>query len=288
MHVYNRACAKGKRVQSNMGAKNHAVIMPDADVDSTVAALTGASFGAAGQRCMAISAAVFVGGMGKFQEPLLKAAQSLKVTGGFEPDADVGPMISTAAKQRAERLIQAGVDQGAQLLLDGRGVKVPGYEKGNFLGPTLLAGCKPGMECYDEEIFGPVLCCSEVNSLDEAIQLVNSNKHGNGTAIFTNSGPAARKFQNEIEVGMVGINVPIPVPLPFFSFTGWKGSFAGDLHHYGRAGVQFYTQPKTITAKWAMTPAAAAAVASGPATGTAAAGAGPMGGRIPGLDRVGA
>lgn len=270
-HVYSRGAASGKRVQSNMGAKNHAVVMPDADVDATVKAIAGAAFGAAGQRCMAISAAVFVGGFERWKEPLLQAARSLKVDGGFEPGADVGPMISKEAKARAESIIQKSVDQGAKLLLDGRGVVVPKYPRGNFLGPTLLGGVTPGMACWDEEIFGPVLVCLEAPDLDSAIELVNSNEHGNGTAIFTHSGAAARKFQHEIGAGMVGINVPIPVPLPFFSFTGWRGSFAGDLHMYGRAGVQFYTQPKTVTAKWSM-----------PSAG------GPMGGRIPGLDRVGA
>ncbi|KAI8469036.1 MAG: Aldehyde/histidinol dehydrogenase [Monoraphidium minutum] len=270
-HVYSRAAASGKRVQSNMGAKNHAVVMPDADVDATVKAIAGAAFGAAGQRCMAISAAVFVGGFERWREPMLEAARSLKVDGGFEPGADVGPMISKEAKARAEAIIEKSVAQGAQLLLDGRGVAVPKYPRGNFLGPTLLAGVQPGMAGYDDEIFGPVLVCLDAPDLDAAISLVNGNVHGNGTAIFTHSGAAARKFQNEIGAGMVGINVPIPVPLPFFSFTGWRGSFAGDLHMYGRAGVQFFTQPKTVTAKWSF-----------PAAG------GPMGGRIPGLDRVGA
>lgn len=267
-HIYTRGCANGKRVQSNMGAKNHAVVMPDADVDSTVKALTGAAFGAAGQRCMAISAAVFVGGMDKWQEPLLRAAKSLKVNAGIEPDADVGPLISREAKQRCERLIASSIEQGASCPLDGRGVRVPGYESGNFVGPTLMTGVRPHMDCYREEVFGPVLSCLEASTLDEALSIVNGNEHGNGTAIFTRSGAAARKFQSEVDVGMVGINVPIPVPLPFFSFTGWRGSFCGDLHMYGRSGVQFYTQPKTVTAKWSEDQVS---------TST----------RIPGLDRVG-
>lgn len=271
-HVYSRAAASGKRVQSNMGAKNHAVVLPDADVDATVKAIAGAAFGAAGQRCMAISAAVFVGGFERWREPLLEAARSLKVDGGFEPGADVGPMISREALARAEGIVATSVAEGAQLLLDGRGVQVPKYPRGNFLGPTVLAGVTPGMAAYREEIFGPVLVCLEAPDLDSAISLVNGNEHGNGAAVFTHSGAAARKFQNEIRAGMVGINVPIPVPLPFFSFTGWRGSFAGDLHMYGRAGVQFFTQPKTVTAKWTMPTA----------------GVGPAGGRIPGLDRVGA
>ncbi|KAF5837385.1 Aldehyde/histidinol dehydrogenase [Dunaliella salina] len=269
-YIYERGSVQGKRVQSNLGAKNHAVVLPDADVDSTVKALTGASFGAAGQRCMAISAAVFVGGMDKWKRPLMDAAKSLKVNAGWEADADVGPMISPEAKARCERLIQSGISEGAQCIVDGRGVSVPGYEQGNWVGPTLLSNVQPHMECYNEEIFGPVLSCLEAGTLDDAISLVNANKHGNGCAIFTRSGAAARKFQHEIDVGMVGINVPIPVPLPFFSFTGWRGSFAGDLHMYGRAGVQFYTQPKTVTSKWIMGEVAASSSQ-----------------RMPGLDRVG-
>ncbi|KAG2434089.1 hypothetical protein HXX76_007817 [Chlamydomonas incerta] len=289
-YIYSRGCAAGKRVQANLGAKNHAVIMPDADVDSTVKALAGAAFGAAGQRCMAISAAVFVGGFSeRWREPLLEAARGLKLNAGWEKDADVGPMISPEAKARAERLIASGAAAGAQVLLDGRGVSVPGYERGNFLGPTLLAGVTPDMEAYREEIFGPVLSCMDAATLDDALAIVNGNEHGNGTAIFTRSGAAARRFQNEVDVGMVGINVPIPVPLPFFSFTGWRGSFAGDLHMYGRAGVQFYTQTKTVTAKW---PAEdVRSISAGAATsGGGAAGKGSCGPkeRLPGLDRVGA
>eukprot|EP00879_Flechtneria_rotunda_P000420 GHRR01000514.1.p1 GENE.GHRR01000514.1~~GHRR01000514.1.p1 ORF type:complete len:535 (+),score=119.48 GHRR01000514.1:75-1679(+) len=271
-HIYSRAAATGKRVQVNMGAKNHAVVMPDADEDTTVKALTGACFGAAGQRCMAVSAAVFVGGFDRWRGPLLAAAKTLKVNGGFEPDADVGPMITSDAKARCEKLIQSGMDQGAECILDGRGVEVRGYEKGNFVGPTILAKVQPHMDCYKQEIFGPVLSCLEVDTLDDAIALVNANPYGNGTAIFTDSGSAARRFQHDIQVGMVGINVPIPVPLPMFSFTGWRGSFCGDLHIYGRAGVQFYTQPKTVTAKWTMPSGSFAATSV----------------RIPGLDKVGA
>lgn len=287
-HIYARAAANGKRVQCNMGAKNHAVVLPDADEDATVKALTGAAFGAAGQRCMAISAAVFVGGTERWAEPLRAAAAGLKVNGGFEPDADVGPVISPEAKARCEALVQSGIDQGAKCLLDGRGVQVPGYPHGNWVGPTLLTGVTPVMDVYKQEVFGPVLSCLEVDTLDEAIALVNANPYGNGTAIFTDSGSAARRFQHDVQVGMVGINVPIPVPLPMFSFTGWRGSFVGDLHMYGRAGVAFYTQPKTVTAKWAP-PSAARGSGGGGATAAAAACSTPAtGGRIPGLDRVGA
>ena len=252
-HVYRRGCASGKRVQANMGAKNHAVVLPDADFESTVSALTGAAFGAAGQRCMAISTAVFVGGMGKYKDALVEKAKSLSVNAGWEPGAEVGPLISRAAKARAEALIASGIAEGATAALDGRGVVVPGYPAGNFVGPTLLTGVNAEMECYREEIFGPVLLCLEVASLEEAIAVINANPHGNGTALFTASGAAARKFQHEVDVGMVGINIPIPVPAASsgaFSFTGWRGSFLGDLQMYGSMGVQFYTRTKTVTASW--------------------------------------
>lgn len=249
-HIYGRASANGKRVQCNMGAKNHAVVLPDANPDGALNALAGAAFGAAGQRCMAISTAVFVGGSEPWEDKLVEKARKLKVNAGVEPGADLGPVISKQAKERVERLIQSGVDAGARLILDGRGIRVPGYDDGNFIGPTILADVTPEMECYKEEIFGPVLLCMKADSLDEAIKAVNANLYGNGTAIFTRSGAAARKFQHEIDVGQVGINVPIPVPLPFFSFTGSRGSFAGDLNFYGKAGALFYTQIKTVTAQW--------------------------------------
>ncbi|XP_021903663.1 methylmalonate-semialdehyde dehydrogenase [acylating], mitochondrial isoform X1 [Carica papaya] len=250
MHIYGRASAKGKRVQSNMGAKNHGVVLPDANLDATLNALVAAGFGAAGQRCMALSTVVFVGGSKSWEDKLVDRAKALKVTAGTEPEADLGPVISKQAKERICRLIQTGVESGARLLLDGRNIMVPGYEHGNFIGPTILSGVTADMECYKEEIFGPVLICMEADSLEEAIQIVNKNKYGNGASIFTSSGAAARKFQTEIEAGQVGINVPIPVPLPFFSFTGSKASFAGDLNFYGKAGVNFYTQIKTVTQQW--------------------------------------
>eukprot|EP00258_Populus_trichocarpa_P001216 XP_002300008.3 methylmalonate-semialdehyde dehydrogenase [acylating], mitochondrial [Populus trichocarpa] len=250
MHIYSRASAKGKRVQSNMGAKNHAIVLPDANVDATLNALVAAGFGAAGQRCMALSTVVFVGDPESWENKLVERAKSLKVNSGMEPDADLGPVISKQAKERVCRLIQSGVESGARLLLDGRNIVVPGFEHGNFIGPTILSGVTADMECYKEEIFGPVLLCMEAGSVEEAINILNRNKYGNGAAIFTASGAAARKFQTEIEAGQVGINVPIPVPLPFFSFTGSKASFAGDLNFYGKAGVNFYTQIKTITQQW--------------------------------------
>lgn len=253
MHIYSRAASKGKRVQCNMGAKNHAVVMPDAEADMTANALVGAAFGAAGQRCMAISTAVFVGDTQIWEDRLVERAKKLKVTAGTEPQADVGPVISKQAKDRICSLVQNGIESGARLVLDGRDIQVPGYSKGNFLGPTILADVTPDMECYKQEIFGPVLLCMKAGSLSEAIEIVNKNRYGNGTAIFTTSGVAARAFQHDVDVGQVGINVPIPVPLPFFSFTGWKGSFAGDMNFYGKAGVYFFTQIKTVTAQWKST-----------------------------------
>lgn len=251
-HVYSRGCAHGKRVQSNQGAKNHAVVMPDANFDATVAALTGAAFGAAGQRCMAISVAVFVGegSMAKYETALADKARSLKVGAGWEPGTDVGPVITVAARERCERLIASGLAQGAGCPVDGRGIVVPGYERGNFVGPTLLTGVTPDMDCYNEEIFGPVLCCMEVPDMEAALAVINANPHGNGTAVFTSHGATARKFQHEVDVGMVGINIPIPVPLPYFSFTGWRQSFQGDLQMMGKMGAQFFTRTKTITASW--------------------------------------
>jgi malonate-semialdehyde dehydrogenase (acetylating)/methylmalonate-semialdehyde dehydrogenase len=249
-HIWERGTRNGKRVQSNMGAKNHGVIMPDANRTATLNALVGAAFGAAGQRCMALSVAVFVGDSKNWIPDLVNMAKSLKVNAGHLPGTDVGPMISPAARNRAYSIVEKSVKQGAKLVLDGRGVVVPGYEKGNWMGPTVLAGVTTDMECYKEEIFGPALVCLEVDTLDEAITLVNANQWGNGTAIFTTSGAVARKYTNNIESGQVGINVPIPVPLPFFSFTGNKRSILGDLNFYGKAGVQFFTQLKTVTSLW--------------------------------------
>jgi len=248
-HVYNRATLAGKRVQCMMGAKNHAIVMPDAHKEQTLNALAGAGFGAAGQRCMAVSVAVLVGDARKWVPELVAKAKGLKIGPGKD-NLDLGPVISGAAKERIEGFIDQGVKEGAKLELDGRAVKVAGAEKGNFVGPTIFSDVKPGMVVYDQEIFGPVLCTTGVNTLDEAIALINANPNGNGTAIFTQSGAAARKFQEEIDVGQVGINVPIPVPVPLFSFTGSRGSKLGDLGPYGKQVVLFYTQTKTVTARW--------------------------------------
>lgn len=249
-HVYNRASLNGKRVQCMMGAKNHAIVVPDANKDQTLNALAGAAFGAAGQRCMALSVVILVGESQKWIPDLVAKAQTLKVSGGTEKGTDVGPVISCAARDRVVSLIERGIADGATLELDGRNPSVPGYEKGNFVGPTIFSGVKPGMSIYDQEIFGPVLCLAAADTLDDAIEFINANPNGNGTAIFTQSGAAARKFQEEIDVGQVGINVPIPVPVPIFSFTGSRASKLGDLGPYGKQVVMFYTQTKTVTARW--------------------------------------
>jgi len=249
-HVYKLASNHGKRAQCMMGAKNHAVLMPDANKEQSLNALVGAGFGAAGQRCMATSVAVLVGDANKWIPDIVAKAKTLKINAGTESGTDLGPVVSKQAKQRIEGFIAQGEKEGAKLELDGRNPKVPGYEKGNFIGPTVFSGVKPQHEIYKQEIFGPVLVLVSVNTLDEAIELVNKNPYGNGTGIFTQSGAAARKFQNEIDVGQVGINVPIPVPVPYFSFTGSRGSKLGDLGPYGKQVVQFYTQVKTITARW--------------------------------------
>lgn len=249
-HVYNRASLAGKRVQCMMGAKNHAVIMPDAHKEQTLNSLAGAAFGAAGQRCMAISVAIMVGESAKWVPELVEKAKTLKVSGGVEPGADLGPLVSPEALKRVTGFIERGTQEGAKLDLDGRNIKVAGYDKGNFVGPTIFSGVKPGMSIYDQEIFGPVLCIMYADTLDEAIAMTNANPNGNGTAIFTQSGAAARKFKEDIDVGQVGINVPIPVPVPMFSFTGSRASKLGDLGPYGKQVVAFYTQTKTVTERW--------------------------------------
>ena len=249
-YIYKTGTDNLKRVQAFAGAKNHCVIMPDANKQQVINNLVGASVGAAGQRCMAISVAVFVGAA-KEWIPELKEALA-KVRPGLWDDkaAGYGPVISPAAKARVLKLIAQGKAEGAECLLDGSDFTVEGYESGNWIGATMFNKVTTDMSIYKEEIFGPVLCCMESDSLEAAIELVNASPYGNGTSIFTASGAAARKYQHEIEVGQVGINVPIPVPLPFFSFTGWKGSFYGDQHAYGKQAVRFYTETKTITSRW--------------------------------------
>ncbi|XP_068873960.1 methylmalonate-semialdehyde/malonate-semialdehyde dehydrogenase [acylating], mitochondrial [Aphelocoma coerulescens] len=249
-YIYERGSRNGKRVQANMGAKNHGVVMPDANKENTLNQLVGAAFGAAGQRCMALSTAILVGEAQKWLPELVDRAKNLRVNAGDQPGADLGPLISPQAKERVCSLIEKGVKEGASLLLDGRTVKVKGYENGNFVGPTILAKVKPNMTCYKEEIFGPVLVVLEADTLDDAIEMVNNNPYGNGTAIFTTNGATARKYSHLVDVGQVGVNVPIPVPLPMFSFTGSRASFRGDTNFYGKQGVQFYTQLKTIISQW--------------------------------------
>ncbi|WP_166260495.1 CoA-acylating methylmalonate-semialdehyde dehydrogenase [Marinobacter salicampi] len=249
-HVYNRSTQAGKRAQCMMGAKNHAIVMPDANKEQTLNALAGSAFGAAGQRCMALSVVVLVGESAEWIPELVAKAETLKVNAGHEAGTDVGPLISRAALERVNGFVETGVKEGATLHLDGRNPKVPGYEDGNFIGPTLFSGVTADMTIYKEEMFGPVLCVMTADSMDDAINVINANPNGNGTAVFTRSGAAARHFQEEIDVGQVGINVPIPVPVPLFSFTGSRGSKLGDLGPYGKQVVQFYTQTKTITARW--------------------------------------
>jgi len=248
-HVYDRAGQAGKRVQCMMGAKNHAVIMPDANKEQSLNQLAGAAFGAAGQRCMALSVVVLVGESKQWVDEIVEKSAQLVVSAGKD-DKDLGPLISKQAKARVERLIQAGIDEGAHLRLDGRGCQVAGYEDGNFVGPTILDNVTADMSCYTEEIFGPVLCIMYADTLEEAIKIINTNPNGNGTAIFTQSGAHAHKFQQDIDVGQVGINLPIPVPLPMFSFTGSRASKLGDLGPYGKQAVQFYTQTKTVISRW--------------------------------------
>ena len=249
-HVYRRATQNLKRAQCFVGAKNHMVVMPDAARDQVINALAAASCGASGQRCMAISVAILVGQAQEWIPSIQAKMQEIAPGPWTDEQAGYGPMISAQAKERAEDLIQKGVDEGAKLLLDGRGITVSGYERGNWLGPTLFDQVHPEMAIYREEIFAPVLCVVRAPTLDHALQVINANPYGNGTSIFTSSGSAARKFRQEVQVGQVGVNIPIPVPLPFFSFTGWRGSFYGDQHAYGKQAFRFYTETKTVTQRW--------------------------------------
>jgi len=251
-YVYKRATASGKRVQALGGAKNHMIVMPDADMDQAVDALMGAGFGSAGERCMAISVAVPVGEKtgDLLVEALAPKVRMLKVGPATDPESEMGPVITAEAKRRIEGLIGQGVKEGAELVVDGRGLELQGYERGFFLGGSLFDRVTKDMTIYREEIFGPVLCVARTGGYVEAVQLVNSNEYGNGTAIFTRDGDTARAFASSIEVGMVGINVPIPVPVAYHSFGGWKRSLFGDHSIYGPEGVRFYTRLKTVTARW--------------------------------------
>ncbi len=248
-YVHERATRAGKRVQALGGAKNHAVVMPDADLDFTAEQLTSAGYGSAGQRCMAISVTVTVGDVaGPLVERLERRARAIQVGPGLEPGSDMGPVITAQARDRVVGYIAAGAEAGARPVVDGRELRVGG--DGFFVGPTLFDGVTPEMSIYRDEIFGPVLTVVRTASLEEAISLINANSFANGTAIFTSSGQAARTFQRDVQVGMIGINVPIPVPMAFYSFGGWKDSLFGDHHIHGPEGVRFYTRGKAITARW--------------------------------------
>ena len=249
--IYETCARNGKRVQALGGAKNHAVVLPDADMEFTADALIGAAYGSAGERCMAISAVVAVGAAA---DPLVKLleekAKKIKVGPGDRDGVDMGPLVSGPHRDKVRSYVDAGVKEGAKLVLDGRGRKVAGCEDGYFLGATLFDQVKPEMSIYRDEIFGPVLVVLRARTLEEAIAIVNANPYGNGTAIFTASGGAARRFEDEVQVGMVGINVAIPVPVAFYSFGGWKNSLFGDLHAHCMEGVKFYTRTKVITTRW--------------------------------------
>ncbi|ACB35590.1 methylmalonate-semialdehyde dehydrogenase [Leptothrix cholodnii SP-6] len=250
-YIYETGAHHGKRVQALGGAKNHMVVMPDADVDQVVDALIGAAYGSAGERCMAISVAVLVGDIADKVVPLVaERARALKIKNGMELDAEMGPIVTAQARDRIEGYIGIGVEEGAQLVVDGRGHKVPGHEAGFFTGGTLFDHVTPQMRIYKEEIFGPVLACVRVATFAEAVDLINAHEYGNGVACYTSDGNVAREFARHIQVGMVGINVPIPVPMAWHGFGGWKKSLFGDMHAYGEEGVRFYTKQKSIMQRW--------------------------------------
>ncbi len=250
-HIYETGARHGKRVQALGGAKNHLVVMPDADLDQAVDGLIGAGYGSAGERCMAISVAVLVGEAGDRIVPkLAERARALKIKDPMALDAEMGPIVTRQALERIEGYIELGVQEGAQLVVDGRGHRVPGLEGGFFTGGTLFDRVTPAMRIYKEEIFGPVLSCVRVHDLAEALQLINAHEFGNGVACYTSDGNAAREFARRVQVGMVGINVPIPVPMAWHGFGGWKRSLFGDMHAYGEEGVRFYTKQKSVMQRW--------------------------------------
>ncbi len=250
-YIHERGTAAGKRVQALGGAKNHAIVLPDADLGFAADHLAAAAFGSAGERCMAISATVAVGEAGdRLVEEVAQRARAVKVGNGRDESSEMGPVVTREAQQRIVGLIGTGEEQGAHLAVDGRGLRVEGHEGGFFVGPTVLDRVTTEMDVYTQEIFGPVLSVVRADSVDEAIALVNANPYGNGTALFTASGEAARRFQRGVHVGMIGINVPIPVPMAYYSFGGWKDSLFGDKHVHGPEGVSFYTRAKVVTARW--------------------------------------
>lgn len=251
-YVYSRGTQNGKRVQAMGGAKNHGIIMPDADLDQAVKDITGAAFGSAGERCMALPVTVPVGRKTAeaFREKMLAEIETLKVGVSSDPAAQYGPVVSAAHREKISSYIQMGVDEGAELVVDGRGFALQGYEKGFFIGPSLFDQVKPTMRTYQEEIFGPVLQIVRAETFEEALALPSNHQYGNGVAIFTRNGRAAREFAARVNVGMVGINVPIPVPVAYHTFGGWKRSAFGDTNQHGLEGVKFYTKVKTVTARW--------------------------------------
>ena len=251
-YIYERAAATGKRAQCFGGAKNHAIIMPDADMDQTVDALVGAGYGAAGERCMAVSVAVPVGKTtaDRLMEKLIPRVENLKIGPSIDPTADFGPLVTRAALERVKNYVEIGIKEGAKLAVDGRGFKMQGYENGFYMGGCLFDNVKKDMRIYKEEIFGPVLSVVRAHDYDEALRLPSDHDYGNGVAIFTRDGDAARDFAARVNVGMVGINVPIPVPVAYYTFGGWKRSGFGDLNQYGPDSVRFYTKTKTVTARW--------------------------------------
>lgn len=249
--IYAEATRRGKRVQALGGAKNHLVVMPDADLEQAVDALMGAAYGSAGERCMAISVAVAVGAIAdQLVEKIVPRVRALKIRDGMDAAAEMGPVISAAHKQKIENMIAAGVSEGAQLLVDGRGLQVPGHEHGYFLGGSLFDHVQEGMQIHREEIFGPVLCVVRVPDFASALALINRHEFGNGVSLFSADGNTAREFSRRVQVGMVGINVPIPVPMAWHSFGGWKRSLFGDMHAYGEEGIRFYTRYKSIMQRW--------------------------------------
>jgi malonate-semialdehyde dehydrogenase (acetylating) / methylmalonate-semialdehyde dehydrogenase len=251
-YIYSRGTANGKRVQAFGGAKNHGIVMPDADLDQVVNDLTGAAFGSAGERCMALPVVVPVGDdtAAALREKLVPAIEKLRVGISTDPEAHYGPVVNEAHKQRVENYIQMCVDEGGELVVDGRGFTLQGHEKGFFVGPTLFDHVKPHFRSYKEEIFGPVLQIVRADSFEEAVSLPSNHEYGNGVAIFTRNGHAAREFVNRVNVGMVGINVPIPVPVSYHSFGGWKRSGFGDIGQYGQEGLRFWTKTKVVTQRW--------------------------------------
>ena len=250
-YIYATAATHGKRVQALGGAKNHMVVMPDADLDQATDALMGAAYGSAGERCMAVSVAVAVGGVGdRLMDKLVPRVRALKIGPGTDPEAEMGPLVTAQHLQKVSSYVDLGVQEGAKLVVDGRGLKLQGYENGYFVGGTVFDDVTPEMRIYKEEIFGPVLSVVRAPDFDSAVKLVNDHEYGNGVAIFTRDGDAAREFVNRVQIGMVGVNVPIPVPMAFHSFGGWKRSLFGDMAVHGMEGVRFYTRLKTVTSRW--------------------------------------